>query len=249
MDTIDVFSSKAEIYAKYRWGYAAEAIQTIFDQTGTTKESCVADIGAGTGILTREFVGKVKQIFAVEPNPEMRVIAVRELGCFPSCQVINGRAEATTLADHSVDMITAAQAVHWFEPEAARREFYRILKPDGWLAFCRNYGGNRELGEALQEVYPTENDTESLMVGKRQPRSFYFSGDDYLKAEFPFKSQLSWEGFFGSLSTASFAPDKDSALYAQFERKARIVFDRFNTNGPIEVNGMTELYLGQITRS
>ena len=76
MDPVDVFSSKADIYAKYRWSYAPEAIQTIFDHTGISQESCIADIGAGTGILTREFIGKVKYIFAVEPNLEMRDIAV-----------------------------------------------------------------------------------------------------------------------------------------------------------------------------
>jgi SAM-dependent methyltransferase len=249
MDIIDVFSSKAERYAQYRWGYAPESVQAIFDQTGITEESCIADIGAGTGILTREFIGKVRLIFAVEPNPEMRAIAVRDLERYPSCQVINGRAEATTLANHSVDLITAAQAVHWFEPAAAKREFYRILKPRGWLAICRNYGTDRELGEALQGIYPDQTDTETLMVGKDQPRSFYFRGDDYSKAEFPFNSQLTWAAFLGSLSTASSAPEEDSALYPQFERKARHVFERFSTDGQLEVSGMTELYLGQITRS
>ena len=80
MDPTEVFSSKAEKYARYRWGYAPEAIQTIFDRAGITQESTVADIGAGTGILTREFVGRVGQIFAVEPNPEMRAILTRQLG-------------------------------------------------------------------------------------------------------------------------------------------------------------------------
>jgi len=248
MDPIDVFSAKAEKYARYRWGYALEAIQIIVDQTGITEESRIADIGAGTGILTKEFIGTVKKIFAVEPNPEMRAIAARELDHYPSCQVINGRAEATTLDDHSVDLVTAAQAIHWFEPEAARREFHRILKPGGWLAICRNYGTNQDLGEALQDVYPTDPDTETWMVGKRKPRSYYFDGDDFLISVFPFRSQLTWEEFFGSLSTASNAPDEGSSQYAQFEHKARGVFDKFNKDGWFEVQGMTELYLGQISK-
>ena len=81
MDATDVFSAKAEKYAKYRWGYAPQSIQTIFETTRIGKQSCVADIGAGTGILTRVFVGRVEQIFAVEPNPEMRAIA--ETRSFP----------------------------------------------------------------------------------------------------------------------------------------------------------------------
>jgi precorrin-6B methylase 2 len=121
---INVFTSKAEIYDKYSWRYAHKAIQTIFDHTRITQASHVADIGAGTGILTKEFIGKVKQIIAVEPNPEMRAIATRELGRFSTCQVSDGRAEETTRESHSVDLITAAQSAHWFEPESAKREFY-----------------------------------------------------------------------------------------------------------------------------
>jgi SAM-dependent methyltransferase len=246
MDPIDVFSSKAENYARYRWGYAPEAIQIIFDQTGITEESCVADIGAGTGILTQEFVGKVGIIYAVEPNPDMRGIVARNLSQCQSCQIINGRAEATTLDSHSVDLITAAQSVHWFEPEATRVEFSRILKPGGWLAICRNYGADPVLGDALQGIFPVENDTESLMVGRRVPRSFYFGDNDYIKMDFPFNAWLTWEEFFGSLATASFAPDEDSLLYAQFECSAKEVFDRFSIDGQIESNGITELYLGRV---
>ena len=247
MDTIDVFSLKAEKYARYRWGYAPQSIQTIFDVTRITKESCVADIGAGTGILTKEFIGRVKQVFAVEPNPEMRAIAAKELEQYPSCQVVDGRAEATTLADHSIDLITAAQSIHWFEPQAAKKEFLRILKPGGWLAICRNYGTDSESSEALQKVFPSESDTSALMLGKSKPRSFYYSGGEYLKQDFPFKAQVTWEEFMGSLSTASYAPDEGSSLYAEFERGARRIFDRFSSNNLIELHGVTELYLGQIT--
>ena len=61
MDTTEVFSSKAEKYAKYRWDYAPQAIQTILEVTQVSRQSSVADIGAGTGILTKHFMGKVKQ--------------------------------------------------------------------------------------------------------------------------------------------------------------------------------------------
>jgi len=78
MDPTRRFSSKAEKYAKYRWDYAPQAIQTIFEVTHLSAESSVADIGSGTGILTRHFVDKVKCVFAVEPNREMRQLAVEE---------------------------------------------------------------------------------------------------------------------------------------------------------------------------
>jgi hypothetical protein len=64
--------------------------------------------------------------------------------------------------------------------------------------------------------------------------------------DFPFEIKLTWDAFLGSLSSASFAPDEGSSLYVQFERDARTVFDTFNIDDQIEVQGMTELYLGQI---
>lgn len=247
MDSSEVFSSKAEKYAQFRWGYNPACIQTIFDVTGINHKACVADIGAGTGILTREFIGKVGMVYAVEPNPEMRAIAQDELERFTSCQVVDGRAEATGLASQSVDLITAAQAMHWFEPQATRNEFLRILKPGGWLAMCRNTGVDHELNAALEKVFPIETDTSALMVGKSEPRSFYYEDGGYHKHEFPFTTKLNWETFLGSLSTASYAPDEGSLLYAEFERAARSVFERFNVNRAIELHAVTELHLGRMT--
>ena len=245
MEPGDVFSTKAKKYAKYRWRYAPLAIRTIFDVTRITAEWRVADIGAGTGILTREFAGKVRQVVAVEPNADMRRIARRELEPYPECQVLAGRAEAIPLADHHFDLICVAQALHWFEPQAARQELLRIVKPGGWLAILRNYGTDRELNEALAKIYPAGNDTAALMVGRSQPSSFYFRGSDYVKQDFPFTLQAGWEEFIGALSTASNAPDEGSPLYTDFERGARRAFEEFSSAQQIELHGATELVLGK----
>lgn len=218
----------------------------ILEVSGVTNRSIVADIGAGTGILTKEFVGKVNRIYAVEPNPEMRALLKKELECFPSCQIVDGCAEATTLAHSSIDLVTVAQAIHWFEPSMAKQEIYRILKPGGWLAICRNYGTDYELDQALLQTYPTETDTEGLMIGKNKPKSFYFCGDNFIKQEFPFQNHLVWEEFLGASTTASSAPAEGNNFYAEFEQSVRKVFERFSSNGVIEQNGITELYLGQI---
>ena len=246
MNSTTIFSSKAEKYAKYRWKYASDCIQAIVKVTCISRDSVVADIGAGTGILTKEFVGLVKRVYAVEPNPEMRTILTKELEYSPACQVVDGSAEATTLVGNSIDLVAVAQAIHWFEPVAARQEFYRILKPGGWLAICRNYGTDHALGKAVSDIYPAEKDTEGWMVGKSTPTSFYFCGEDYIKREYPFRVQAGWAEFLGALGTASYAPEEGSDIYADFERKAKQVFDRFSSNGLMEQTGITELYLGQI---
>lgn len=246
MKSINVFSSKAEKYAKYRWTYAPAAIQDILEITGITPDSALADIGAGTGILTREFIGKVKRVYAVEPNAEMRAILKRELGKQATCTILGAQAEATTLMSQSIDVITAAQAVHWFDWKKARAEFYRILKPGGWIVICRNYGSDPELGEALQKVYPAETNTEQLMMGKGKPRSFYYGNGEFARKEYANLNQVNWKRFLGGLLTASNAPDEESSFYAAFEHKARSVFDEFSINNVIELHSVTEVYIGQI---
>jgi ubiquinone/menaquinone biosynthesis C-methylase UbiE len=80
VDTKTAYSSKAEKYARYRWDYSPLAIQAVFDSAHITRASSIADIGAGTGILTRHFVGRAGRVWAIEPNAEMRQMAEKCIG-------------------------------------------------------------------------------------------------------------------------------------------------------------------------
>ena len=143
MDTKTIYATKAENYAKYRWDYAPSAIEAILEITQLSTNSSIADIGAGTGILTRHFAGQFPKVYAIEPNLEMRQIATHEFSSSPSVIVMDGSAENTKLPENSTDLITVAQTIHWFDPEPAKQEILRILKKNGWLAILRNYGIDR----------------------------------------------------------------------------------------------------------
>jgi ubiquinone/menaquinone biosynthesis C-methylase UbiE len=249
MKTTEVFSSKAEKYARYRWDYAPRAIQTIFDRAQIGERSWVADIGAGTGILTRHFVGRVKRTFAIEPNVHMRQMAINALGSHPSCQITDGCAEATTLADHSIDLIAVATAIGWFDPGPTKREFLRILKPGGWLAVLHNYSTNDELDAALESIFPRESDKTVFKKGRGTPLSFYYGSKDFYQESFAFTTQRTWEEFIGSLLSASFVPDETSPLYPDFERAAKKVFDRFGSDGVVTSPAATKLCLGRVADS
>jgi ubiquinone/menaquinone biosynthesis C-methylase UbiE len=248
MDTKTVYSTKAEKYAKYRWDYAPQAIEAIVAITGMSINWTLADIGAGTGILTRHFIDKVAKIYAIEPNPELRQILTKGMEVSPSVLVLEASAENTTLSDSCVDVITVAQAIHWFDPEPAKREAMRILKGGGWLALLRNYGMNNEKDKAVGSLMTEEYGANFAGVTERpkeKPVHFYFGNDNFRKLTFPFSFHQGWEEFLGALTTASFMPNEEHPLFEKLEAKARQIFAKYSRDGYWLVEGETELILGQ----
>ncbi len=90
---------------------------------GLTAVSAVADLAAGTGLLTEIFLAAGFAVTAVEPNAEMRAACAALQQEFPTLRVVEGTAEVTGLPDHSMDLITVAQAMHWFDLDRAKAEF------------------------------------------------------------------------------------------------------------------------------
>lgn len=248
VDPKEFFTSKAEKYARYRWDYAPAAIEAISQAAQVSSRSVVADIGAGTGILSRHFAGRTGRVYAVEPNGEMRLWLERAVGEAENCTILAGSAEATGLPEQSVDLITVAQAIHWFDPAAARREFLRILKPQGWLAVLGNRGADPVLSQAIEALESSVNGI-NLELAKpfrdRKPMDFYYGSDRFQRMTFSFSFQQNWQAFMGSLASASYMPDEGQAGYDHFEAEARRVFERFSRDGWLETQVETELYLGQ----
>jgi SAM-dependent methyltransferase len=188
----------------------------------------------------------VGRVYVIEPNHTMRTLAERELAAYPTCQIVAGCAEATTLTDHSADLITVAQALNWFDPKSTRTEFLRILKPGGWLAILKYRGTDQEIGELVEKAMPKETDTGHLMKGLGVPISFYFGCDDIAIHRIPFTVVETWEEFLGGVNTTSYAPDQGTPWYLEFERQLKVIFDRFSVSGLLELHGCFELHLGQM---
>jgi ubiquinone/menaquinone biosynthesis C-methylase UbiE len=129
------FQAGAAAYELARPGYPDEAVATLADELRVGAGTTVCDLAAGTGKLSRRLVQLGASVVAVEPVEAMREQARATV---PEAEVIDGTAEAIPLPDASVDVVTVAQAFHWFDAEAALAEIARVLKPGGGLAILWN---------------------------------------------------------------------------------------------------------------
>src|SRR5437016_5211234 len=121
------FSDRVENYAKYRPHYPEAALE--FMREIVPRSAKIADVGSGTGILTKQLLDAGYEVYAIEPNGPMRREAERSMDANPRFHSVKGSAESSLLPDQSIDFITSAQAFHWFDRAKTKVEFRRILKP------------------------------------------------------------------------------------------------------------------------
>lgn len=125
------FGAQAEVYDDVRPGYPDSAVDlALTDRSHGWEGLRVCDLGAGTGILSRRLLERGADVIAVDPDT-----AALERNPAPSRV---GTAEATGLDSDSVDLVTVAQAWHWFDEAAAATEIARILAPGGRLLILIN---------------------------------------------------------------------------------------------------------------
>src|SRR4029077_18556951 len=108
-DATQRFSSRVENYVRFRPGYPPEVFELLQRECGLAPDSVIADIASGTGIFTRMLAENGNRVFGVEPNDKMRRAGERLLESYSGFTSIAGTAEATTLPDHIVDIVAAAQ--------------------------------------------------------------------------------------------------------------------------------------------
>lgn len=125
------FAHVAGPYERSRPGYPDEAVRWLAGD----EPKDVVDLGAGTGKLTRSLVELGHRVTAIEPLAEM-LEHIPEAA--PGAAAILGNAEVIPLPDAYADVVTAAQAFHWFDHEVALPEIARVLRPGGRLALVWN---------------------------------------------------------------------------------------------------------------
>lgn len=217
------FGAAAADYAAARPGYPSDAVRWVLDgAAGQVRD--VADVGAGTGALTRTLTTLAERVTAYEPDAGM----LEQLhAALPGVTTAVARAEALPAPDASFDALLAAQAWHWFDHAVAAAEFTRVLRPGGVVGLVWNVRDSRvPWMAALQEVIGGEDSmrlvaTESTQsILEQEERAGLAEIDAFLpgveRATFPHTIAMTPEQLVRLTSTYSYvrlSPRADE-LYA-----------------------------------
>jgi SAM-dependent methyltransferase len=231
------FAQVADAYERGRPGYPGKAVRWLAGETPCD----VVDLGAGTGKLTRSLVALGHRVMAIEPLPEMlELLPANAPGAF----AILGNAEVIPLPDGSADVVTAAQAFHWFDHAVALPEIARVLRPEGWLALVWNKRDDRqrwvaELSETIGSEFVERGDAEEPIEA-----SGLFGPVE--KATFDWAQRLDREMLRDLILSRSYcavkAPAEQKAILGAVDR----LFDEHATEGEIELPYVTECFRAQL---
>lgn len=254
VDNTGRFTGKGEEYARYRPDYPAELLACLFGSaTGPDDSFTVADVGAGTGLFSAQIARLCCHVVCVEPNADMlRQARSRLAGLIQTgrCELVQAPAEHTGLEDASVDLVTAAQAFHWFDRAAFKAECRRILKPEGKVALVWNSRVpdapiNRACEELNRELCPAFHGfSGGIGNDPAQFSDFFDGGIDF--HVFPHDLVYDRAGFIGRNLSASYAPREGDPSYGAYVARLGELFDEFSHGGSVTIPNAARLYVGRV---
>lgn len=251
-DPTQRFSNRVENYARYRPSYPAGVLDLLESECGLVPGAAVADVGSGTGILSRLLLERGARVYGIEPNRGMREAAESLLQSYEGFASVDGTAEATGLPDSCMDLVTAGQAFHWFDVEGARREFGRILAPGGYAALIWN--------RRRTDTTPFLRDYERLLlqygtdyegVTRRESRSrkaseSLFSPGSRRWQSFHNRQEFGKEELKGRTLSSSFVPGPEEEAAGPMLSDLDLLFDEHQREGSVAFEYDVRVLYGEI---
>ncbi|MGF3106161.1 class I SAM-dependent methyltransferase [Rossellomorea sp. DUT-2] len=237
------FDNKTKEYAIGRPSYPSEILKVI-RELGVNNQSTIADIGAGTGILTHMLGSLECNVLAIEPNEQMLVECRKYCNELNNIQFIKAPAEKTSLKENSVDIITIAQAFHWFDKELCKKEFQRILKENGYVVILWNEMQNdSQFAKEYTTVLNNYKVKTTAAISNFDPdeEKINFFGQDYTKVYYENWQTATEEGFLGGALSLSYTPSKLDNTYEEFVAELHRLFSKYQQNDKVTFHYKTEV--------
>lgn len=250
MDNKDRFTNKASVYAKFRPSYPRQFIDYLMREVGM-EGKIIADVGAGTGILTRLLADKAQKVIVVEPNQEMLEVLKEHCRMCTNLTAWEGSAEDTGLPEQSVDFITVAQAFHWFDKERTKVEFQRILKQNGrvtlvWNSRSAENNFIKENDALLQRVCPEFRGFSGGTGTESEQYGDFFANGYCEYRVFDNDRYLTLEEYLGGSLSASYAPLEGDRNYGDFIGGLEELFNKYSSGGKLLIPNKTYSYTGKV---
>ena len=238
------FTDRAADYVKFRPDYPTAAFDLMVRGLGEPSELVAADVGAGTGISARALANLGVRVIAIEPNAAMRAAGA------PHRRVEwrAGEAEATGLADGALDLVSCAQAFHWFRQLEAVAEFHRILKAHGRLAVMWNSRDREdELTRGYVAAIHAVNGEHPAEKREFEPDVFHRAGlfTPARLETFPNAQELDRDGLIGRAVSASYVP-REGPRFEELVRLLDHLFERHrDAHCRVRMKYVTQVFLAE----
>ena len=245
------FTSRVDAYVAARPAYPDEIATLLTRELSLPRGATVADIGCGTGLSCVPFLRAGFAVIGVEPNDAMRAAGEKFLAGQGNFRSVAAKAEATTLADASVDLIVAAQAAHWFDMPHARAEALRILRRPAWAALIWNdrvsTGSPLAEGyEALMQEFGVEYEKIRHRHGPESTVTPYFGHTEYREARITNVTSLDLPTLVARVGSSSYMPQPDAPTYAPMIAKLRQLFETSAQGGKVTIDYITRVFFGAV---
>ena len=233
----NLFTGKAKFYNS-RPTYPQECIDYLINKFGLESESVIADIGAGTGKLTKPFLDAGCYVYAVEPNSDMFGELQRNCARYPNAGFLNATAENTNILENTCDAVVVGTAFHWFDKDKFREECNRILKNNKYVAILR-ISNNTEADKQIDKIkHFSEQDLT-------QAKEFF--GDGFLEHVcFEYFQTFDEERFICHALSSQTAPLPNDASFDAFVDRCRTAFNKHFEGGIAELPFAVNCYIGKI---
>jgi SAM-dependent methyltransferase len=253
-ENVEKFTGRVAAYVEYRERYDPEVVLPLLrDWCGLRPEWTVADVGAGTGMLSDVFLAGGNRVIAVEPNAEMRQACAELHEGNPRLTLMDGTAEATGLEAASAEMVSVGRAFHWFDVEPAMQEFWRVLKPGGWVVVI-TFGraeDRRDENVAYEELlvpYTARGLGTRVQYAKYERLKDFFAEGEFRHKEVPGEIQLGWDELRGLTLSRSHTPLPEAPEFGAFEEALRSYFARYEKNGRVTLDTRYWISAGRFGR-
>lgn len=244
MEPTQRFATRAADYSAARPGYPSEVLSFIKQLCQLGTHADIADVGSGTGIFSKLLLDQGYHVFGIEPNQAMRQTAEQNLAAYSAFTSLAGQAEQTGLADDSVNLVTVAQAYHWFDPEPTTTEFLRILKPGGTICLLWNLRDNQSDWMRDYEQLLIDFGTDYLTVAPEHTITAitHFNQRPLSKAYFANQQRLNRQQLTSRLLSCSYIPSEDHPDFQAMMDRLESIYQRHQQNGWVTFLYQTHCY-------